>query len=76
MIIIHAIEILPRGIKAGLTERLHVMLAVVMNGAARRAREPWGGAPPRILRYASLDVLDVLDAARRDPEALVGGTNR
>lgn len=74
MIIIHAVEALPRLVESALAERLEVMPAVVVTGARQTgkstlAAERLGGQR----RYASLDDLDVLDAARRDPEALVGG---
>jgi hypothetical protein len=74
MIIIHAVDPLPRLVESVLVERLRVMPAVVVTGArqtgkstlvAERVRGP--------RRYASLDDLDVREAARRDPEALVGG---
>lgn len=60
---------------ASLDERLAVMPAVVMTGSRQTgkstlARDP--GLSGR--RYFSLDDLDVLDAARRDPQSLVGGT--
>jgi hypothetical protein len=74
MIIIHAMETLPRLVEPALAERLRVMPAVVVTGARQTgkttlAAERVSGAR----RYATLDDLDVLDAARRDPEALVGG---
>jgi predicted AAA+ superfamily ATPase len=51
------------------------MPAVVVTGARQTGKSTLVAeriAGPR--RYASLDDLDVLDAARRDPEALVGGS--
>lgn len=74
MIIIHTMKALPRLVESALAERLRVMPAVVVTGARQTgkstlAAERLGGQR----RYASLDDLDVLDAARRDPEALVGG---
>jgi hypothetical protein len=65
---------LPRLVASALTERLRVMPAVVVTGARQTGkstlvRELTTGER----RYQSLDDLDVLDAARNDPEALVGG---
>jgi uncharacterized protein len=75
MIIIHAMETLPRMVEPALAERLRVMPAVVVTGARQTGKstlvaQRMSGAR----RYATLDDLDVLDAARRDPELLVGGT--
>jgi len=86
MIIIHAMNdwILPRAVAPSLEAALRVMPAVVVAGARQtgkstlaRAIGPAGtvsgiepaGRPGR--RYMSLDDLDVLDLARRDPDALV-----
>jgi predicted AAA+ superfamily ATPase len=75
MIIMHGMKSLPRLAASALTERLGVMPAVVLTGARQTgkstlAQHLTGG----VRRYRSLDDFDVLDAARRDPEALVGGT--
>lgn len=75
MIIIHAVKTLPRLVESALAERLRVMPAVVVTGARQAGKstlvaERVAGAR----RYASLDDLDALDAARRDPESLVGGS--
>jgi uncharacterized protein len=75
MIIIHDVKTLPRLVGIALAERLKVMPAVMVTGARQTgkstlAEQLVAGAR----RYASLDDLDVLDLARRDPEALVGGT--
>src|SRR5688572_3012828 len=75
MIIIHDMDTLPRLVESALAERMRVMPAVVVTGARQTgkstlAAERVSGAR----RYATLDDLDVLDAARRDPEALVGGS--
>lgn len=75
MVIIHGMETLPRLVETALAERLRVMPAVVVTGARQTgkstlAAERTAGAR----RYSTLDDLDVLDAARRDPEALVGGS--
>jgi predicted AAA+ superfamily ATPase len=77
MIIIHGMDTrtLPRLVAESLEHRLKVMPAVVVTGARQAgkstlARELTSG--PR--RFLSLDDLDVVDAARRDPESLLGGT--
>lgn len=75
MDIIHGMETLPRLVEAALAERLRVMPAVVVTGARQTGKSTLASertAGER--RYATLDDLDVLDAARRDPEALVGGS--
>src|SRR3990172_8563564 len=76
MIIIHAVDThpLPRLVARSLAERLRVMPAVVVTGARQAgkttlARQLAPGRP----RSPPLDALDVQDAARRDPEALLGG---
>jgi hypothetical protein len=59
---------------AALVERLRVMPAVVVTGARQAAKSTLvQRLVPGNRRYASLDDLDVLDTARRDPEALIGG---
>ncbi len=76
MIIIHAMKTLPRLVEPALADRLRVMPAVVITGARQTGKSTLAGervAGAR--RYATLDDLDVLDAARRDPEALVGGND-
>jgi predicted AAA+ superfamily ATPase len=74
MIIIHNVTTLPRLVGTALTERLRVMPAVVVTGARQTGKSTLAAhLAPGARRYASLDDLDVLDAARRDPEALVGG---
>jgi hypothetical protein len=74
MTIIHAMKPLPRLVSAALSERLRVMPAVVVTGARQSGKSTLA---ERLVagtrRYATLDDLDVLDAARRDPEVLVGG---
>jgi len=75
MIIIHAVKTLPRLVEPALAARLRVMPAAVVTGARQTGKSTL--AAKRVQgtrRYASLDDLDVLDAARRDPEALVGGS--
>lgn len=74
MIIMHGVKKLPRLVETALAERLRVMPAVVITGARQAGKSTLVATlAPGKRRYASLDDLDVLDAARRDPEALVGG---
>jgi predicted AAA+ superfamily ATPase len=75
MIIHHAVNTLPRLVEPAVAERLRVMPAVVVTGARQAGKstlvaERLGGGR----RYTTLDDLDALDAARRDPEVLLGGT--
>jgi hypothetical protein len=66
---------LPRLVEPALAERLRVMPAVVVTGARQTGKSTLAAERvPGARRYATLDDLDVLDAARRDPEALVGGS--
>ena len=75
MIIIHVMKTLPRLVNSALAERMRVMPAVVVTGARQTGKSTLAEQlVPGARRYATLDDLDVLDAARRDPEALVGGT--
>lgn len=76
MIIIRGVntDTLPRLIARSLHDRLRVMPAVVVTGARQTGKSTLvQDLAPAARRYFSLDDLDVLDAARRDPEALVGG---
>jgi hypothetical protein len=76
MDIIHAVNKLPRHVAVALADRLRVMPAVVVTGARQTGKSTLAQhlvAGRR--RYHSLDDLDVLDAARRDPDVLVGGTD-
>jgi uncharacterized protein len=74
MIIIHVMSTLPRLVATALAQRLKVMPAVVLTGARQTGKSTLVSELVRgARRYATLDDLDVLDAARRDPEALVGG---
>lgn len=74
MTIIHAMKALPRAVATALADRLRVMPAVVVTGARQTGKSTLAEAlVAGTRRYATLDDLDVLDAARRDPEALVGG---
>jgi uncharacterized protein len=74
MIIMHGMKTLPRLVGNALADRLRVMPAVVVTGARQAGKSTLAEqlvAGTR--RYATLDDLDTLDAARRDPEVLVGG---
>ncbi len=66
--------LLPRHLQARLLRCLRVMPAVVVTGARQTGKSTLARA---LLsgqrRYYSLDDLDVVDLARRDPDALVGG---
>lgn len=74
MTIIHGVKPLPRLVGGALAERLRVMPAVVVTGARQTGKSTLAEElVPGERRYATLDDLDVLDAARRDPEALLGG---
>lgn len=77
MDIIHDVNTmtLPRHMQPALTERLRVMPAVVVTGA----RQTGKSTLVQVLtsgerRFHYLDDLDVVELARRDPEALVGGS--
>jgi hypothetical protein len=73
MNIIHGMKTLPRLVGAALAERLRVMPAVVLTGARQTGKSTLAEHLVQgERRYRSLDDFDVLDAARRDPEALVG----
>jgi predicted AAA+ superfamily ATPase len=75
MNIIHSVKTLPRLVGAALAARLRVMPAVVVTGARQTGKSTLvEHLVQGERRYRSLDDYDVLDAARRDPEALVGGT--
>ena len=76
MTIIHAMDApaLPRLVAGSLAERLRVMPAVVVTGARQTGKSTLAQAlAPGGRRYVTLDDLDAMDAARRDPELLVGG---
>jgi predicted AAA+ superfamily ATPase len=74
MTIIHRMKALPRLVGHALADRLRAMPAVVVTGARQTGKSTLA---ERLLpggrRYRSLDDLDVLDAARRDPDVLLGG---
>ncbi|MDE2902449.1 MAG: ATP-binding protein [Chloroflexota bacterium] len=76
MIIIHAMadDILPRLVEASLQHRLSVMPAVVVTGARQAGKSTLAQQlTPGHRRFITLDDLDALDAARRDPDLLLGG---
>ena len=74
MTIIHDMKTLPRLVGTALADRLRVMPAVVVTGARQTGKSTLAETlVPGERRYRSLDDLDVLDAARRDPEVLLGG---
>jgi len=74
MNIIHAVKTLPRLLDDALAARLRVMPAVVLTGARQTGKSTLvEQLVPGDRRYRSLDDFDVRDAARRDPEALLGG---
>lgn len=74
MIIIHGVKTLARLVGTALSERMRVMPAVVVTGARQTGKSTLAERlVPGPRRFATLDDLDVLDAARRDPEILVGG---
>jgi hypothetical protein len=76
MIIIHIMNTLPRLVEPALAERLRVMPAVVVTGARQTGKSTLAARRvPGARRYVSLDDLDALGTARRDPEALVGGND-
>lgn len=76
MIIIQAMnEILTRHMAQQLAAHLRTMPAVVLTGARQTGKSTLAqtGVPSR--RFVSLDDFDVLDAAREQPESLLGGTS-
>jgi len=74
MIIIHDTKTLPSLVGAALSKRIRIMPSVVVTCARQTGKSTLvEHLLPGARRYATLDDLDVLDAARRDPEVLVGG---
>jgi predicted AAA+ superfamily ATPase len=69
-------SVLPRLVSPALADRLRAMPALVVTGARQTGKSTLvQQLTPGPRRYHSLDDLDVLDAARRDPEALVSGSD-
>ena len=66
-------DTLPRQLAAALEQRLAAMPAVVLTGARQTGKSTLVQALPQNRRYWTLDDLDVREAARRDPEQLLGG---
>jgi len=65
---------LPRLVGSALAERLRAMPALVVTGPRQAGKSTLvQQLAPGKRRYRTLDDLDVLDAAHRDPEALLGG---
>lgn len=65
---------LPRHLARSLGDRLRVMPAAVVTGARQTGKSTLARElTPGDRRFFSLDDLDVVDIARRDPEALLGG---
>jgi predicted AAA+ superfamily ATPase len=78
MIIMRGMDaaLLPRLVARSLAERLRVMPVVVLTGARQTGKSTLArDLTPGGRRFLSLDDLDVVDTARRDPEVLVGGTH-
>src|SRR5690554_6812168 len=78
MIIIHGVNgnALPRLVSTELLERLEAMPALVLTGARQTGKSTLvRSLLPGARRYHSLDDLDVLELARRDPNALVEGND-
>ena len=74
MIIIHHVNALPRAVSRALADRLRVMPAVVVTGARQTGKSTLAEElVPGTRRYITLDDLDAMDAARRDPSVLVDG---
>ena len=64
---------LPRLVEQSLSERLRVMPAVVVTGARQTGKSTLARELTPGRRFRSLDDLDILNLARRDADALVGG---
>lgn len=74
MIIIHGVDTLPRLLAASLARHLSAMPVVVVSGARQAGKSTLVRTlADKRRRYWSLDDLDVRDAARRDPQQLLGG---
>ena len=64
---------LSRLVERSLPERLRVMPAVVVTGARQTGKSTLARDLTPGRRFRSLDDLDVLNLARRDADALMGG---
>lgn len=76
MIIIHAVDqpVLPRLLARTLSDRLRIMPAVVVTGSRQTGKSTLAqDLAPGDRRYLTLDDLDTVDLARREPEEIVGG---
>jgi len=76
MIFIHGMNdpSYPRLVDHSMGKRLRVMPAVVVSGARQTGKSTLAGEPtPGRRRYVSLDDINIVDAARRDPGLLVDG---
>jgi hypothetical protein len=74
MNIMQSMTALPRLVDGALAARLRVMPAVVLTGARQTGKSTLvEQLVPGKRRYRSLDDFDVRDAARRDPDVLLGG---
>lgn len=76
MVIIHVMNRFPKGrvVTNALSERLRAMPAVVVTGARQTGKSTLVQELTRGPRaYYSLDDLDVLQAAKKNPEVLLGG---
>lgn len=75
MIVIHDVDeiALPRLAARSLAEHLGAMLVVALTGARQTGKSTLVQRfAPGPRRHFSLDDLDVLDAARKEPDALMG----
>ena len=74
MVIVQAMnEMLPRFVADQLAAHLRTMPAVVVTGARQTGKSTLAQAAGPARRYVSLDDLDALDAARREPDLLLAG---
>lgn len=63
----------PRLVASSLTQRLGVKPAVVLTGARQTGKSTLARGLPDERQFQSLDDMDVLELARRDPDALLEG---
>jgi predicted AAA+ superfamily ATPase len=79
MIIIHGVDgLLRRALGPALARALRSSPVVVLGGARQTGKSTLArlGAAGRARRYLSLDEVDVLDRALRDPDALLRDAGR